>query len=119
MVRSAYPAFAAYTNKAWVINLLIFLVNWIEEALFQFARFAHLMAACSALIITVAVLAASLTKQSADFVFTDFNNSSGWPVSVAFSLESTMPTEVSPASTLELISLTRFDIRAGIFPRRC
>ena len=90
MIKLAHPAFSAH-DKPWavfvgfqIINLLIFPVNCFEKALPHFARFALLMAVGSAVIIFVSVLAASPTKQSAEFVFADFINVSGWPTGVAF-----------------------------------
>ncbi|KAL6242632.1 hypothetical protein RBB50_010278 [Rhinocladiella similis] len=90
MVRFVHPGFTAQ-DKPWVvfvvfqaINLLIFPVNCFEKLLPHVARAALLMAVCSAGIIFVSVLAASPSKQSAEFVFADFNNVSGWPTGVAF-----------------------------------
>lgn len=90
MVRLEHPSYADH-EKPWMVfltyqavNLALLPVNCFEKSLPYFSRFALMIAISGTLVIFVSVLAASPTKQSAAFFFTDFHNLSGWPTSTAF-----------------------------------
>lgn len=66
-----------------VTNIFVFFFNTFERFLPIFSKASMLFSATSVLIIFITILAASPTYQSADFVFTDFVNLSGWNDGIA------------------------------------
>ncbi|KAL5592118.1 hypothetical protein FOVSG1_011007 [Fusarium oxysporum f. sp. vasinfectum] len=88
MVSVTHPDF---NYKPWmgfvgfqVLNLLAFTFNCFERVLPWVSRFLLVFTVCTVIIVFVGILAASTHKQSADNLFVNLYNISGWPNGVAF-----------------------------------